>query len=135
MFPCKTSNNIFSPSLADPKDYKACNLARVPSHAVLARKDAQIAGYQSLLTKVDKFLSNPSSMTKYGNGSLFSENTISLAVIDSARQSYKMYLDTAYMKDLSVFDSCVPKTKAGASSVQCNLWALAVVLFVCKLFV
>lgn len=53
-------------------------------------------------------------------------------MVDTAKQSYDKYLDTAYMKDLSAFDSCV---KAGASSMQSNLWALAIVLFVYKLFV
>ena len=94
-------------SFADPKDYTKCNLARVSSHAVLARKDAPIAAYQTLLKKADNMLGEKTTNpVKLYDGVLFSKGCIGLDEVTGDKQNYAKYLDTAYMSDVSAFDTC-----------------------------
>ena len=94
-------------SFADPKDYVKCNLARVSSHAVLARKDAPIADYQALLKKADSMLGEKTTNpVKLYDGVLFSKGCIGIDEVNGNRQNYAKYLDTAYINDVSAFDTC-----------------------------
>ena len=94
-------------SFTDPKDFAKCNLARVSSHAVLARKDAPIAAYQTLLEKADTMLGEKTANpVKLYDGVLFSKGCIGLDKVAADKQNYAKYLDTAYINDVSAFDSC-----------------------------
>ena len=92
--------------LVDPKDFASCNLARVSSHAVLARVDAPIASYQSLLKDIDTKLQEKTGSSLKYDGKLFSKNTIGLEVVAQASQSYDKYLDQKYINDISALDHC-----------------------------
>ena len=100
---------MLSCDITGPDDYKTCNLARVSSHGVLARKDpTKITAYQDILKAIDKHYGEKSSGTLkvYKGGDLFSKNTVGLSVVGPARQPFNKYLDASYIKDVSVLERC-----------------------------
>lgn len=113
---------------AAPQYFEACNLARVPSHAMLTRADAPIAKYQEIFQ---------SAITTLGNdlykpaGVLFSSSVSSLQKVIADKQIYHSYLDKAYMQDIAELEACI----SSASTIHLSIGAL-VFLWVCiKAFV
>eukprot|EP00795_Rhopilema_esculentum_P001113 gene1113-15452_t len=108
-------------TVKDPKDFASCNLARVSSHAVLARVDAPIASYQSLLKEIDTKLQEKTGSSLKYDGTLFSKNTIGLEVVATANQSYDKYLDQKYINDISALDHCAKWCVTSKDALdQCN---------------
>lgn len=93
---------------AAPAQFPSCNLARVPTHAVLARPDAPVSDYQKVLSDADKMLGTGtnSSVKLYADGLLFSKDTVGLEIVQAAKQPYTKYLDTAYLQDVAQVEKC-----------------------------
>ena len=91
-----------------PAQFPSCNLARVPTHAVLARPDAPVSDYQKVLSDADKMLGTGtnSSVKLYADGLLFSKDTVGLEIVQAAKQPYTKYLDTAYLQDVAQVEKC-----------------------------
>eukprot|EP00794_Sanderia_malayensis_P018620 gene18620-20497_t len=107
----------------DPKDFATCNLARVPSHGVLARNDADISKVQAALLAANTQFK---TYSPFGNG-LFSKKTLELVNVASVKQPYMKYLDEAYMKDIKTLESCSSGALAVSGTWSMLLAALALV--------
>jgi len=99
---------------AAPSQFPSCNLARVPTHAVLTRQDAPIADYQKVLSDADKMLGTGTtkSVKLYGDGLLFSKTTTGLEVVTPAKQPYEKYLGNAYYQDAKKVAGCKKTSSA-----------------------
>ena len=90
----------------------ACNLAKVPSHAVMTKNgNSNKANYVKVLVKASEQYGNDSGRfalfdsTKYGKKNLlFKDSTVKL--VDVSSQNYEQFLGAEYMKVIKGLNEC-----------------------------
>ena len=94
-------------------DHVKCNLAKVPSHAVMTKNgSSNRANYSSILIKAsDEYGNDTGSMFKMfdsgkwtGKDLLFKDSTVKL--IDVSTKTYVKFLGDSYLKDLEALNAC-----------------------------
>ena len=108
-------------------DHVKCNLAKVPSHAVMTKKgSSNRANYASILIKASDAYGNDtgSGFRMFDSGKwngkdlLFKDSTIKL--IDVSKKTYKEFLGDSYLKDLEALNAC-PTTPTITSGTKQNM--------------
>lgn len=104
-----------------------CNLAKVPSHAVMTKKgSSNKANYASILLKASKDYGNDTgsifrmfdSAKWNGKDLLFKDSTVKL--LDVSSQTYEKFLGDSYLKDLEALNACPPTTSTPTSGTKQN---------------
>ncbi|KAI9544731.1 hypothetical protein NQZ68_001609 [Dissostichus eleginoides] len=113
-------------------DYRTCHLARVPAHAVVSRKDAQLADliWNSLNSSVQNF--QLFSSAPYKN-LMFKDSTVRLVRVPANTDSF-LYLGAEYMSIVHPLknvqtSSVSPAIKwcavGHAETTKCDAWSIA----------
>ena len=113
-------------------DHVKCNLAKVPSHAVMTKKgSSNRANYASILIKASNAYGNDtgSGFRMFDSGKwngkdlLFKDSTIKL--IDVSKKTYEEFLGDSYLKDLEALNACpttpTPTTPTPTSGIKQNM--------------
>lgn len=113
----------------------SCNLAKVPSHAVVTKKgNSNKANYVRVLLKASQMYGNDSgnftlfdSETKYGKKDLlFKDSTVEL--IDVSDNTYLQFLGDDYVDVLKSLNECVESPTDGGNDSNKPYFLASVVL-------
>ena len=106
-------------------DHVKCNLAKVPSHAVMTKKgSSNKANYASILIKASDAYGNDTGSvfrmfdsSKWdGKDLLFKDSTVKL--IDVGGKTYDVFLGDSYLKDLEALNACPTTPNSGTKLIM-----------------
>ena len=118
-------------------DHVKCNLAKVPSHAVMTKNgSSNRANYSSILIKAsDEYGNDTGSVFKMfdsgkwtGKDLLFKDSTVKL--IDVSSKNYEKFLGDSYLKDLEALNACPTKPPPISGTKQNMPYLIGSIVFV-----
>ena len=102
-----------------------CNLARVPSHAVMTKKGNDVEHYKKVLIKASELFGvNQTDSSKFqifksanysGSNLLFKDSTKKLVDVDE-RNTYNKWLGEEYLTSIEEINTCSEPPTAGAKA-------------------